>query len=233
MKTKSTADRDQLSREAVVRRALEIADTEGLEAVSIRRVAGELGVTPMALYWHVANKDELLAAMGDSLYDDLVVDVDPAAPWDEGLRTLLDWVLAAVRRHPGAVSLVPARILMNDKGRIVTEQALELLHRAGYDQTAALAVAQQLLVTVVALVAQGEDAQRIGLTSEEWDQCKRDKRAALLALPPQRYPHLVACAENDAMLSGLGDKSEAARAELTRQSLDIIVAGVRALAPSP
>ena len=54
-----------LSREAMIDHALDVADTDGLAAVSIRRIAQDFGVTPMALYWHVKNKDELLAAMGD------------------------------------------------------------------------------------------------------------------------------------------------------------------------
>ena len=51
--------------EAIIDRALALADREGLDAVSIRRIAQDLGVTPMALYWHVKNKEELLAAMGE------------------------------------------------------------------------------------------------------------------------------------------------------------------------
>ena len=59
--------RRPLSREAVIDHALAVADLDGLDAVSIRRIAQDFGVTPMALYWHVKNKDELLAAMGDRI----------------------------------------------------------------------------------------------------------------------------------------------------------------------
>ncbi len=65
-----TTKKDELSREAIVDRAIAIADVEGLEAVSIRRLGQQFGVTPMALYWHVQNKDELLAAMGDRIFAD-------------------------------------------------------------------------------------------------------------------------------------------------------------------
>src|SRR5580704_14285830 len=64
-----TATKSELSRLAIVDRALEIADAEGRDAITIRRLAQDFGVTPMALYWHVANKDELLAAMGDRFFD--------------------------------------------------------------------------------------------------------------------------------------------------------------------
>ena len=71
----ATAAKSDLSRAAIVERALTVMDTEGPDAVTIRRIAQEFGVTPMALYWHVANKDELLAAMGDAL----LADVDATA----------------------------------------------------------------------------------------------------------------------------------------------------------
>src|ERR1700704_1331822 len=68
----ATATKSDLSRSAIVERALSVMDAEGPDAVTIRRIAQEFGVTPMALYWHVANKDELLAAMGDALLADVV-----------------------------------------------------------------------------------------------------------------------------------------------------------------
>ena len=71
-----------LSRDAIVDRALETADQEGIEAVSIRRIAQDFWVTPMALYWHVKNKDELLAAMGDRMLATMTL------PADDGRRDL-------------------------------------------------------------------------------------------------------------------------------------------------
>ena len=62
------AERTRLSKEVVVERGLALADAEGLDALTIRRLATELGVTPMALYWHFRNKEELLAALGDQVW---------------------------------------------------------------------------------------------------------------------------------------------------------------------
>ena len=59
-KTARAAAPPRLSREALVEAAMALADREGLDALTIRRLAGEIGVTPMALYWHVKDKDELL-----------------------------------------------------------------------------------------------------------------------------------------------------------------------------
>ncbi|MGW3007581.1 TetR/AcrR family transcriptional regulator C-terminal domain-containing protein [Streptomyces sp. NPDC001219] len=89
-----------LSRERVVRAGLRIADAEGLRALSMRRVAAEFGVSSMALYRHVANKDALVVLMADAAFHDIVLP-DPApdgwrARMEAGAR--LQWQL--YRRHP-------------------------------------------------------------------------------------------------------------------------------------
>ncbi|MGW8553995.1 GntR family transcriptional regulator [Streptomyces tubercidicus] len=89
-----------LSRESVVRAGLKIADAEGLRALSMRRVAAEFGVSSMALYRHVANKDELVVLMADAAFRDVVLP-DPApdgwrARMEAGAR--LQWEL--YQRHP-------------------------------------------------------------------------------------------------------------------------------------
>src|SRR5690242_8978859 len=66
---RSTAPR--LTREALVDAAMAIADEHGLEALSIRRLAKEVGVTPMAIYWHVADKEALLEALGERMFSQI------------------------------------------------------------------------------------------------------------------------------------------------------------------
>jgi len=85
-----------LSRESVIDRALTVADQEGPAAVSIRRIAQDFDVTPMALYWHVKNKDELLAAMGDRILDLVEVPELPAEGGLERLRPLLAGLVDAL-----------------------------------------------------------------------------------------------------------------------------------------
>ena len=90
----ATAAKRDLSRNAIVERALTVMDTDGPDAVTIRRIAQEFGVTPMALYWHVANKDELLAAMGDALIAD-VVPPPATGSWSVQLRGVVEALRAA------------------------------------------------------------------------------------------------------------------------------------------
>src|SRR5499425_3686005 len=93
------AGKTRLSKAAVVDRALALSDAEGLDTLTIRRLATELGVTPMALYWHFRNKEELLAGLADQVWSELDTDVDPAQPWHQQLRGLLESLLQVLRRH--------------------------------------------------------------------------------------------------------------------------------------
>ncbi|MDX6744256.1 TetR/AcrR family transcriptional regulator [Actinocorallia sp. A-T 12471] len=105
--------RSGLSVPGIVAAGLEIADAEGLDAVSMRRVAERLGVGAMSLYRHVPGKDDLTALMVDSVYaelygDDVTVPAD-AGDWRDGLRLVAarNWDLYA--RHPWLLDLRPSR----------------------------------------------------------------------------------------------------------------------------
>jgi TetR/AcrR family transcriptional regulator, tetracycline repressor protein len=76
-----TAPAPRLTKDAVVDQALELAERNGLDALTIRKLATELGVTPMALYWHFRSKEELLGGLVERVWSEIDVDVDPAAPW--------------------------------------------------------------------------------------------------------------------------------------------------------
>jgi AcrR family transcriptional regulator len=91
-------DRGSLSVGRIVAAAIDLADEDGLAAVSMARVAKRLGFTTMALYRHVAAKDELLALMLDAA---LVLEPEqPASGWREGLEQWAWQLLRVVRRHP-------------------------------------------------------------------------------------------------------------------------------------
>ncbi len=91
------AERTRLSRAAVVDRALALADAEGLEALTIRRLATALGVTPMALYWHFRSKEELIAGLSDLIWGEIRTDVDRSSRWAEQLRVMLESLIEVLR----------------------------------------------------------------------------------------------------------------------------------------
>lgn len=93
--------RPRLNRDRVVRAAVEVADAGGFDALSMRKLAEQLGVVPMALYKHVADKDELLDLMIDLVFAEVTVPTDGG--WRAAMRDRAMAMRAALRRHPWAV----------------------------------------------------------------------------------------------------------------------------------
>jgi len=108
MTPRPRAGRDPLSRERVLRAAMDVADAKGLDAVTMRRVGQALGVEAMSLYNHVAGKDALLDGMADLLVGE--IETPPAdVEWKEAMRRRAWSGRAAVRRHPWAPALLASR----------------------------------------------------------------------------------------------------------------------------
>ena len=83
-------ERARLSKRAVVDRALKLADANGLDALTIRKLAQDLGVTPMALYWHFRSKEDLLEGMAERVWGEIDVHVEEAVPWWAQLQAGLE-----------------------------------------------------------------------------------------------------------------------------------------------
>jgi len=93
--------REPLSRERVLRAAVRLADREGIDGLTMRTLATELGVVPMALYKHVANKDEMLAGMLDVVVGGIDLPA-PDADWKTAVRDRILSARRALLRHPWA-----------------------------------------------------------------------------------------------------------------------------------
>jgi len=100
--------RAPLSKQRVLRAAVALADAGGVEALSMRKLAQQLGVVPMALYKHVANKDELL----DGMVDVVVGEIDPplsGTDWKTAIRRRVLSARRALLRHPWASRVIESR----------------------------------------------------------------------------------------------------------------------------
>jgi AcrR family transcriptional regulator len=100
--------REPLTRERVLRAAVALADREGADSLSMRRLAEQLGVVPMALYKHVANKEEML----DGMVDIVVGEIDPPAEgtdWKTAVRQRILSARQALLRHPWASRVIESR----------------------------------------------------------------------------------------------------------------------------
>lgn len=103
-----TLRRTPLNRDRILRAAVTLADGAGIESLSMRNLAQELGVVPMALYKHVANKDELL----DGMIDVVVGEIEPLTPgvgWQPAIRRRVLSARQVLRRHPWASLAIESR----------------------------------------------------------------------------------------------------------------------------
>lgn len=119
----------RLTRVALVAAALHIADTEGLGAVSMRRLGGELGVDATAAYRHLPNKKALLAGIVESVLDNADVKTDPTAPWQEQFRSVARAYRRAMLAHSPEVARLVATTPLSSLAslRIVEHGAVVLI----------------------------------------------------------------------------------------------------------
>ena len=212
--------RARLSKRAVVDRALKLADTDGLDALTIRKLAQDLGVTPMALYWHFRSKEDLLEAVSERIWGEIEVHVDTSVPWWAQLQAGLESLLRVLRAHPSAPQLLLEHEKGNEPALRATEAALEILLAAGFDAVHAAEIARSTLWTGITLVM-SEAGYRPELSDEERAEWNRRSQLELAMLPAARYPHLIECA------------APMANCDLDfhyRLGVEMFIAGVRAMA---
>jgi TetR/AcrR family transcriptional regulator, tetracycline repressor protein len=217
----NATNRITLTPHTVIEGALALAEAEGLGALTIRRLAKELGVTPMALYWHFRSKDELLDGIAASIFEEIDLSVDASATWQEQLRALVGSMLGVLRAHPSTAILLSTRTASSEGSLRATEVALDILRRGGFSPTEATQIARHALSTVVNLVS-WEPGVVAREESEELIDARRRARLFLESLPPERYPRLVEAAVP--LSEGVDPDAYFAF------GLDLLLAGIEAMA---
>ncbi|MDD9268570.1 TetR/AcrR family transcriptional regulator [Paenibacillus sp. GCM10023248] len=220
--TDKRKDPVRLSREAIVGLALHVADTEGIDAVSFRRLSHDLGVTPMAIYRYVHNKDDLLDAMTEQLLTSFDTSAVKETDWREQVRGLLYALRRVLLTHPSGKFLLSRRSVPSINRLKIFETSLGILRNAGFGPQEAFLTFEYLLSQVVSLI----------LTGDSYFQGSEEERqvwgAKLLefygGLPQQEYPWLVEAAPN---IAACVDKDRH-----FKFGADLILAGVEAMAVS-
>jgi TetR/AcrR family transcriptional regulator, tetracycline repressor protein len=151
MATRSPGQRAGLSREAVIAAARAVADREGLERLSMRSLAAELGVMPNTLYSHVADKSELL----DGLLDDVLGDIDTPeeGDWRSSLVAVLDSTRAVLLEHPGLIPAFLTRPTRGENAMRLGAVCLDLLAHGGVDESRAVQAFRALLIFTIGFAA--------------------------------------------------------------------------------
>ncbi|MFI6738315.1 TetR/AcrR family transcriptional regulator [Nonomuraea sp. NPDC050451] len=124
-----------LSQAQIVSVALEIARAEGMEALTIRRLAADLGASRMALYRHVADKDALVDLVMNAIAEhDLVPPGIDEGPWPHRLRLLAAAMRRQLAAYPGMVDVLMTRANHGPGALHLVETILEILADAGLDE---------------------------------------------------------------------------------------------------
>ncbi|MER6346570.1 TetR/AcrR family transcriptional regulator [Streptomyces sp. NPDC001595] len=194
----STADRRRgprrgLSIDAVVEAATAIADSEGLEALTMRRVAKELDVVPMTLYTYVPGKAELLDLMLDAAYARMPHTDTRAQPWRRRVAAVAEENRALFRRHPWAANVSTARPPLGPGLMAKYEHELSALDGLGLSDVEMDDCLTHLLTFVQAWARADADARATRHDSAMNDQEWWDANAPLLArvLDENAYPTAV------------------------------------------
>jgi AcrR family transcriptional regulator len=204
-----------LTHDQIAGAALELVDREGLEALSMRRLAAELGVAAMSLYRYFRDKDELLDAVVEASSRQAESRVELAGPWQQQVRTLMRALHRNLTRHPSLVQIRLARPMLTPAALRLTEGAMRVLTGAGFPSATAARAYRTLFLYTFACSA--FDAGR------ESGQLVRLAASALTALPADEYtaiagavPELAATMDAEAQFE---------------HGLDVIIAGLERQLP--
>ena len=187
--------KEPLTRERIVAAAIAILDRDGLDAVSTRRVAEDLGTGSASLYAHVASRDELLELMVDRIAGEIEVPEPDPARWQDQLRTYARHAQRVWSRHADITRASLASMPTGPNRLRVIEGLLAILRAAGFgDQVAGWAV-DRLQIYIDADVYEGAlYAAKIkqGLQVEEYLDSIRDY---FRRLPADRFPVIASMAD--------------------------------------
>jgi AcrR family transcriptional regulator len=160
----------------VVRTALGILEAEGENALTMRRLARELGVAPMSVYWHVGDREELLDALVGEVLGGLVVDVPAEGPWAERMSIALAALRAQLLAHPQVVPLLARRRRLAPAIISAGVGVLELAVELGLDDAATVDVFRAVMWhTVGSLFMEGYLHDRGLLTGPSTTQAVLDR----------------------------------------------------------
>ncbi len=185
-----------LSREEVLAAALEVADAEGLDGLTMRRLGAALGVAPMGLYRYFRNKDELVAGLYDAALDAFDPGDHAAGTPRARLEDAFRWFRATLVAHPAVLSVAVRRAGLGRSSDRISEHVLCLLRELTGDDAEATRVFFALVSHTVgfAVLEGAAQAERERRGVEEPDEWLRQSHLRFAALPSDRFPSLVALA---------------------------------------
>jgi len=194
--------RVKLSRERTLSAAIDIADADGIDSLSIRRLAQELGFKPMSLYNHVTNKDGILDGIVDLVFAEIALPSGDA-DWTQDMRRRGQSARDALLRHPWASTLMQSRKNPGPATLRHHDAVIGTLRAAGFTihQTAHA-------FTVMDSYIYGFAQQQQNLTYTTAEEAKVVAEGILRLLPAKTYPHLAEMIVEHALQPGYDAAAE-------------------------
>ncbi|GAA3447955.1 TetR/AcrR family transcriptional regulator [Planomonospora venezuelensis] len=150
---------EPLSRPRIVAAAIDLIEREGADAVSMRRIAADLGVGVMSLYNHVPNKAALLDAVAETVLSGIEFTDDPDADWTDRVRMQARAFRQIAHHYPRCTMVVVSRQLQSTAGLLPVERALATLRSAGFDGEEAVRILRMFIAYIV-----GSLLREVGVT---------------------------------------------------------------------
>lgn len=175
--------RPPLNREQVLAAAIDLADEEGLAAVTMRRLGERLGVEAMSLYNHVANKDDIVDGIADAVLGSIELPSD-CADWKASMRQRADSLRKVLARHPWAAALTDTRSRPGPATLRYSDWVLGCLRRAGFSPDMASRAFWVLDSYIYGFVSQEASVVAEGSVAAEQGEYTR-------SLPSEEHPYLI------------------------------------------
>lgn len=134
-----------LSRDSILDAGLQILDEGGPEALTMRSLARQLGVTATAIYYHYSGREDLLGSVVDQVCSRIVDPIPAEGPWDDRLRALMNALVDEASAHPAVVAWTITNYARQRPVLRIHELILAILHEAGFDADTAMQVKGVLL----------------------------------------------------------------------------------------
>lgn len=219
-KKKKRTEPERLQREGIFQVAVELADKDGLPALSMRKLAAQLGVQAMSLYHHLAGKEELLDGMVDLVFAEIELP-EPDRPWREAMQARAHSARRALLNHPWAVGMLDSRRNPGPATLRHHDAVLGCLRRAGFS----LALSAHAF-SVIDSYIYGFVLQETSLPFDDSEELAEVAEGIQTQLPADEFPYLAE------MIQGHALQPDYAYANEFPFGLDLILDGLERLRES-
>jgi AcrR family transcriptional regulator len=214
----------------VVDAALAFIDQRGLDAFGVRALAASMGISTATLYWHVGNKDQLIAAAAERVFSGLAT-LDPDKHrWQDVVRHTARACREAVSRHPNLAPVVGSQLVVTAPALHLAELIVRTVEKAGFDDYEVLPVYNSIIGFILGWISIELSSEPVSDGSDAW---QAGFEATLRTLDPAVYPAISRHADS---LVGRGfllrwQSGRTASQDLDfEMALDIFLAGLEARA---